>query len=98
MNEYDDFDSKYQPSNDPVTTFQPELDLDNEEVWSNAYLPVERTTYAKGNYQGKVVFEHIQIKIITSNEPLMGCGPLPEWLAKKRCLYSIGKYKDNLCV
>ena len=28
----------------------------------------------------------------------MGCGPLPEWLAKKRCLYSIGKYKDNLCV
>ena len=31
MNEYDDFDNKYQPSNDPVSTFQPELDLDNEE-------------------------------------------------------------------
>ena len=51
------------------------LDLDNEAVWSKVYLPATRTTKVKGNYQGKVVFKHVQIKLIASNEPSMGCGP-----------------------
>ena len=72
--------------------------LDNEEVWSKAYLPATRTTKVKRNYQGKVVFKHVQIKLIASNEPLMGSGHLPEWLRKKRCIHSLDTFDDNLCV
>ena len=57
---------------------QKRFDLDNEAVSSKTYLPATRTTKVKGNYQGKVVFKHVQIKLIASNEPLMGCGLLPE--------------------
>ena len=57
---------------------QKPLDLDNEEVWSKAYLPPERKTEARGNYGGKVIFKHVQIRLVASNEPLMGCGPLPD--------------------
>ena len=77
---------------------QKRLDLENEAVWSKAYLPATRTTKVKGNYQGKVVFKHVQIKLIASNEPLMGCGPLPEWLRKKRCINALDTFDDNLCV
>ena len=65
-------------------------------------MPATRTTKVKGNYQGKVVFKHVQIKLNASNEPLLGCGPLPDWLRKKRCIYAVvdGKNErnDNLCV
>ena len=74
------------------------LDLDNEEVWSKAYLPATRTIEVRGNYEGKVVFKHVQIRLVASNEPLMGCGPLPDWLRKKRCIYALDKFDDNLCV
>ena len=37
---------------------QKRLDLDNEEVWPKAYLPVKRTAKAWGNYKGKVTFRH----------------------------------------
>ena len=80
---------------------QKRLDLENEGVWSKTYLPATRTTKVKGNYQGKIVFKHVQIKLIASNEPLLGCGPLPDWLHKKRCIYAVdGKNErnDNLCV
>ena len=30
--------------------------------------------------------------------PSMGCGPLPDWLRKKCCIYSIATFDDNLCV
>ena len=75
---------------------QKRLDLDNEAVWSKAYLPATRTTKVKGSYQGKVVFKHVQIKLIASNEPLIGCGPLPEWLRKKRCINARDTFDDNL--
>ena len=77
---------------------QKRLDLENEEVWSKAYLPATRTTKVKGNYQGKVVFKHVQIKLIASNESLMGCGLLPDWLRKKRCINALDTFDDNLCV
>ena len=54
------------------------LDLDNEEVWSKAYLSPERTTEARGNYERKLIFKHVQIRLVVSNKPLMGCGPLPD--------------------
>ena len=77
---------------------QKRLDLDKEEVWSKAYLPAKRTIEARGNYEGKVVFKHVQIRLVASNETLMGCGPLPDWLRDKRCIYAIDTFDDNLCV
>ena len=74
------------------------LDLENEEVWSKAYLPATRATKVKGNYQGKVVFKHVQITLIASNEPLMFCVLLPEWLRKKSCINALDFFNDNLCV
>ena len=76
------------------------LDLDDNEFWSKAYLPAERTIETPGSYGGKVVFEHVQIKFISTNEPLLGCGPLPDWLRKKRCIYGVdgkNEQSDNLC-
>ena len=77
---------------------QKRLDLEHEVVWSKAYLPATRTTKMKGNYQGKVGFKHVQITLIASNEPLMGCGSLLEWLPKKRCINALDTFDDNLCV
>ena len=77
---------------------QKRLDLDNEEVWSKVYLPAKRTTEAWGNCEGKVIFKNVQIRLVASNEPLMGCGPLPNWLRNNRCIYAIDKFDDNLCV
>ena len=57
---------------------QKRLDLDDEEVWSKAYLPATRTTELRDNYEGIVVFKHVQIRLVASNEPLMGCGPPPD--------------------
>ena len=76
---------------------QKRLDLDNEEVCSKAYLPTERTTEARGNYEGKVIFKHVQIRLVASNEPLLGCGPLPDWLRNKRCIFAVDTFDDNLC-
>ena len=35
---------------------------------------------------------------MASNEPLIGCGPPPDWLRKNHCIYSIDTFDDNLCV
>ena len=35
---------------------------------------------------------------MASNEPLMGCRPLPDWLRDKRCIYALHTFDDNLCV
>ena len=37
-------------------------------------------------------------KIGASNELLMGCGPLPDWLRDKPCAYALDTFDDNLCV
>ena len=52
---------------------------------------------SKGVYEGRVRFTSVSTKIILSNEPLLGCGPLPKWLADKKCVYAIDKIDDNLC-
>ena len=77
---------------------QRRLDLDDDEIWSKAYLPEDREIEDTGNFEGKVVFNHVQVKLIASNEPLIGCGPLPSWLGKKRCIFSVDKFDDNLCL
>ena len=75
---------------------QKRLDLENVEVWSKAYLPATKTTGTQGYYQGKVIFKHVQIRLVASNEPLMGCGPLPDWLRKKHCIYAVDTFDDNM--
>ena len=76
---------------------QKRLDLEDAETWSKAYLPPTATYASKGVYEGRVRFTSVSTKIILSNEPLLGCGPLPKWLADKKCVYAIDKINDNLC-
>ena len=76
---------------------QKRLDLEDAETWSKAYLPATTTYASKGVYEGRVRFTSVSTKIILSNEPLLGCGPLPKWLADKKCIYAIDKINDNLC-
>ena len=77
---------------------QKRLDLENVEVWSKAYLPVTRTIETRDSYEDKVIFKHVQIQLVASNEPLIGCGPLPDWLRKKCCVYAVDAFDDNMCV
>ena len=35
---------------------------------------------------------------MASNEPLMGCGPLPDWLRNKSCIYAVDTFDDCVCV
>ena len=77
---------------------QKRLDLEDSETWSKAYLPATATYNSKGVYEGRVLFTSVSTKIILSNEPLLGCGPLPKWLADKKCIYAIDKINDNLCL
>ena len=77
---------------------QKQLDLEDSETWSKAYLPATATYNSKGVYEGRVLFTSVSTKIILSNEPLLGCGPLPKWLADKKCIYAIDKIDDNLCL
>ena len=77
---------------------QKRLDLEDGETWSKAYLPATATYNSKGVYEGRVLFTSVSTKIILSNEPLLGCGPLPKWLADKKCIYAIDKIDDNLCL
>ena len=77
---------------------QKRLDLEDSETWSKAYLPATATYNSKGVYEGRVLFTSVSTKIILSNEPLLGCGPLPKWLVDKKCIYAIDKIKDNLCL
>ena len=76
---------------------QKRLDLEDAETWSKAYLPATATYNSKGVYEGRVKFTSVGTKIILSNEPLLGCGPLSKWLADKKCIYAIDKINDNLC-
>ena len=78
------------------------LNLYDDEAWSKAYLPASQITDNPGVYEGRVEFRRIRIRIrirlISSNDPLMGCGPLPDWLREKRCTYLIDNVNDHLCV
>ena len=77
---------------------QKRIDLEDSETWSKAYLPTTATYNSKGVCEGRVLFTSVNTKIILSNEPLLGCGPLPKWLADKKCIYAIDKIDDNLCL
>ena len=77
------------------------LDIEDGEFWSKAYFSPKRTVKTPGVFEGKLIFDHVQIKIISTREPLLGCGPLPDWLRKKWCIYALDGTEervDNLCM
>ena len=95
------FKSKNQPTFAGIEEYihqceQKRLDLEDSETWSQAYLPATMIYDSKGVYEGKVLFRSVDIKLILSNEPLLGCGRLPEWLANTKCIYAIDKINDNV--
>ena len=47
--------------------------------------------------KGNVEHDHVQIKVILENTPLMGRGRLPKWLRDKKSVISLDDYDDNLC-
>ena len=65
------------------------------EIW---YLPGERITDNHGVYEGCIEFHHVRIWLISSNEQILGCSPLPDWLRKKRCIYTVNDENDSLCI
>ena len=67
-------------------------------AWIRAYLPPEKKINKPGVNEGGVEFREVQIKVINTREPLVGCGRLPDELRKKRCIYSVDDKDDNLCV
>lgn len=74
------------------------LDLEDSEVWSGAYLPATEVVDTPSVYEGRVEFTKITVKVIHSNEPLMGCGPLPDGLRSKKCIHAIDDKNDNFCI
>ena len=71
------------------------------EFWSKAYLSPKRTIETPGAFEGRLIFDDVQIKIISTREPLLVCGPLPDWLRKNRCIYALDgteKRIDDLCM
>ena len=42
------------------------------------YPPQEQLRHEAFN-ESKLIFRHVQIRLVASNKPLMSCGPLPDW-------------------
>ena len=48
-----------------------------------------------------IKFSNIEVKVVLDNQPMLGTGPLPDWLrnfAHGREMISLDTYGDNLCV
>ena len=69
--------------------------MDDNRVWSKAYM---RITNNPGVYEGHIEFHHIRVQLIFSNEPLLFCSPLPDWLCKKWCIYEIDNINYKMCI
>ena len=76
------------------------LDIEDVEFWSKAYLPPEQNIETPGAFEGKLIFDHVKIKIISTRELLLGCGPLPDFL-RNLGIYALDGTEervDNLCM
>ena len=51
-----------------------------------------------GVYEGRVKFHHVHIRLISSNELLLGCSSFLEWLRKNWFIYMNNITDDNLCI
>ena len=45
-----------------------------------------------------VRFISVEVKAVINRQPLLGTGPLPDWLRRKRDLVSLDTYDDNICL
>ena len=48
-----------------------------------------------------VKFSNIELKPVLDNQPMLGTGPLPDWLqnlAHSRKMFSLDTFRDNLCL
>ena len=48
-----------------------------------------------------VKFSNIEVKAVLDNQPMLGTGPLPDWLrnlAHSRKMFSLDTFRDNLCI
>ena len=48
-----------------------------------------------------VSFFNVDVKVVLDRQPLLGAGPLPEWLcnlAHGRTVVALDTYRDNLCL
>ena len=48
-----------------------------------------------------VKFSNIEVKAVLDNQPMLGSGPLPDWLrnlAHGRKMVSLDTFRDNMCV
>ena len=48
-----------------------------------------------------IKFSNIEVKVVLDNQPMLGTGPLPDWLrnlAHRRKMISLDTYGDNLCI
>ena len=48
-----------------------------------------------------IKFSNIEVKVVLDNQPMLGTGPLPEWLrnlAHGRKMVSLDNFGDNLCL
>ena len=48
--------------------------------------------------KGMSNFATFKVRLISLNEPLLGCGHLPNWRHGKRFIYAIDSTDDNLCI
>ena len=49
----------------------------------------------------KWVFDHyyaVDVKVVLDRQPLMGTGPLPDWLRGKHGMVTLDTYRDNMCL
>ena len=59
------------------------LDDDHDGIWSRACLPAARITKNPRVYEGHIGFRHVHIRLIFSNEVLLGCVLCLTGFAKK---------------
>lgn len=60
-----------------------------------AYLPTEWTIKTPGAFEEKLIFDNDQMKI-ASTKSLFVCGPLSDWLRKKRSIYALHGIEERV--
>jgi len=78
--------------------------LENAEKWLSRQEELRLDLERVERPNTKWVFENffnVDLKVVLDRQPLVGTGPLPDWLrnlAHSRAMVSLDVYKDNLCL
>jgi len=71
------------------------LNTREEERLDNERVEMSNTKWA---FEG---FFNVDVKVVLDRQPLVGTGPLPDWLrnlAHSRAMVALDTYRDNLCL